>query len=57
MDDAIENDRYDLDFMEYVQNKEVSKSGGKKLQKVYEQYLDNPEKFIFVDLDKLPDQK
>lgn len=47
---------YDINFLEAVQNKQVLSKGGKDLQKAYSQYLNNPEKFMVEDVNKLKDQ-
>lgn len=57
LDRAKSNDRYDLNFLEFVQNKQILKDGGKPLYDAYSKYLDNPDKFITEDLDKYKDMR
>lgn len=56
MERAKKDDVYNLDFLEFVQNKEVLDKGGASLQKAYADFLNNPTKFIEEDVDKLKDR-
>ena len=53
---AKNNNIYNLDFLEFVQNKEIMKKGGAPLQRAYAQYLNNPTKFVEEGIDKLKNQ-
>lgn len=56
-DNAKNNDRYDLYFLELVQNKKVlSDHNPEKLLKEYKLYLENPVKFKAERLPKLPEE-
>lgn len=45
VDRAKRNDKYDIDFLETVQNDAVLRKGGKDLQREYKKYLNDPDKY------------
>lgn len=54
LENARKNDRYDLTFLEIVQNKKVLGQGGKPLLNEYKKYLNDPEGY-WKKADKLED--